>query len=131
MPRYASKSAWRSLGFGNTLAAETEAHQVPTSPYENVALNDSSVAHASHMKKEVRRKEANVTTNRFIAEYLIESQRIDPLSEKQVERMRRATLRSATGIRWMTLPHTTCGLRITYCKVITSRTSMTMITRTL
>lgn len=89
MPRYASKSAWRSLGFGNTLAAETEAHQVPTSPYENVALNDSSVAHASHMKKEVRRKEANVTTNRFIAEYLIESQRIDPLSEKQVERMRR------------------------------------------
>ena len=89
MPRYASKSAWRNLSFSDAVAVETEARQASSSFCENVALDDSSVVQASHAKKEVRRKEANVTTSRFITEHLIESQRINPLGEKQVERMRR------------------------------------------
>lgn len=88
MPRHAFKSAWRNLSFGGAVAAETEARQASSSFCENVALEDGSVVYASYTKK-VRRKEPNVTTSRFITEHLIESQRIDPLSEKQVERMRR------------------------------------------
>lgn len=88
MPRHAFKSAWRNLSFSDAVAAETEARQASSSFCGNVALDDDAVVYASYAKK-VRRKEPNVTTSRFITEYLIESQRIDPLSEKQVGRMRR------------------------------------------